>query len=168
MARHLLDHVDLFGGVEPPTGQHDLTGVAVAGDRVADRVEEPRQIVAGQLGPEHAVHCTDAYLGAALRGGEALGARINRTGVHHEIGARLRKQLDESGDSQRHPVGIDAALESSRRLRAKVGAGGALADADQREPRHLERDRGGRVADLGVEATHDAAKADRQVTRHHR
>ena len=84
--------------------------------------------------------------------------------MHRELGTRLGEQFGEAGDRQWHPVRIDAALEPRRRLRAQAVAGDGPTDPDRLEPRHLERDDAGVVADLGVESAHHTGEpADRTI-----
>ena len=165
VASDLLDHVDLVGRVEPPSRQHDIAGVAAAGHRVSDRVEQGRQIVCAQLGAEDAVDGADANRDRPVFDRKTVAAGVDGSGMHHEVRTRLREQLDEASDRQRHPVGVDATLESGRGLGSEVRAGDGLADPDEREPRHLQRDSGGRVADLGVETAHHTADPDRNIVR---
>ena len=53
----------------------------------------------------------DAHGAAPLPRRERGGADVDRSGVHHQVGARLAEQLDEAGDAAVDAVGVDAALE---------------------------------------------------------
>ncbi len=163
MTGHLLDDVDFLGRVESPRRKDDRARVTGTRHRETDGIEQRREVVGGQVGAEDPIHGTDANVETAVLGGKVLGAGVDATGVHDDVRAGLGEQFDETGDGRRHAVRIDAALEACRCLGAQVRPGHGLPDADEREPSDLERDRGRRVVDLGVETTHDSPDADRNV-----
>ncbi len=140
-----------------------MPGLAGSRDRVADRIEQRREVVGAQVRAEDPVHRADPDRHRAVFARKVLAAGVDRTGVHDDVGTGLGEQLDEPGDRRRHAVRVDAAIEAGRRLGAQVGPSDGLADADQREPGHLERDRGRGVVDLRVETPHDPADTDRTV-----
>ena len=63
VAGDLLDDIDLFRAVGPPARQGDRAHVTGAGDRVADWVEQRRQVVRCEIGAEDPVDLGDADLG---------------------------------------------------------------------------------------------------------
>ena len=136
----------------------------VAGDGVADRVEQRREVVGRELCPEDPVDLADPHVGRPLLDGQRLAARVGGAGVHRQLGAGLARAARRTG---RPPVAsrrVDAALEPGRRFRPQAVPGDGLRDPDRLEPGHLERDDVVGVADLGVEPAHDArAHADRTI-----
>ncbi len=111
VAGDLLDHVDLGGRVETPGRQGDGSGVARAGDGVADRVEQLRQVVGVEVGAEDPIDVGDAHLDGAVLGREVLTAGVDRAGVDDEVRAGFGEQFGKPGDRRRHAVRVDAALE---------------------------------------------------------
>ena len=128
----LFDDVDLLGAVGAPRGDRHGPHVATARHGEPDRVEQRREVVGTERCAEDPVDRADAHRARAVGRRERSAARVDRTGVDDEFGARLGEQLDEAGDRRVDPVRVDAALEPHRRLRAQAEAGDALADRQRR------------------------------------
>ena len=163
VAPDLLDDVDLLGRVRPPRRQRHVHDGAGPVDGVADRVEQPGQVAGREVGAEDAVDVGDAHGAASLPRRQGVGAGVDRSGVHHQVGARLAEQLDEAGDAAVDAIGVDAALEPRRGVAAQAGPRHRGGDPVRLEPRALERHGGRGVGDLAVGAAHDPGQPDRHI-----
>ena len=164
VAGDFFDDVDLGCTVGSPGRQVDRERIAGAADhRESDRIEQRRDRVGVEGRTEDPVDLTDTCRHRANLVGHRLVAGIDCTVVHHEVGARLAEQFDEAPLGERHPVRIDAPLETARGLRADPDPVHRARHRSLFEQSGLQRNDRRGVGDLAVETAHHSTDPDRDV-----
>ncbi len=139
VAGHLLDHVDLGGGVGPEAGDRDVQldiGV-LALHAEPDGREQVADLGGLEVGAQHGVHPGGAQLHPGRAGQVAPG--VDHVGG--ELRAGRRQQLGEAAGGQLGDLGVGPPLEAGRRLAAQVQPLGRAGHRHRIPPGQLQQHR---------------------------
>ncbi len=161
-ARDLLHQVDLLGDVGAEAGDGDPHGVGGGVHLEADGPQQPGDLVAGQLHPQHLPDPRGAQLDDAP--GERHGVEVERPRLRLAPGDG-DDEPDHALQGAREPLGVHPPLEAVGGVGGEPQPARGAADGVPVEERALDQEVGRAVGHLAVLAAHDAGEGDHAARR---